>query len=150
MTYTIDMLIDKIKEVGKSYDLDKIQAAYELAEKAHDGVFRSSGEPYITHPVAVAYILVEQFCMIQKKFGEDVAHLVDGVTKIGQVPLNTREEQQAENIRKILIAMSKDIRVIIIKLADRLHNMRTLQYMTPEKQKEKTKEGDFHYGRQDD
>ena len=63
MTYTIDMLIDKIKEVGKSYDLDKIQAAYELAEKAHDGVFRSSGEPYITHPVAVAYILVEQFCM---------------------------------------------------------------------------------------
>ena len=62
MTYTIDMLIDKIKEVGKSYDLDKIQAAYELAEKAHDGVFRSSGEPYITHPVAVAYILVEQFC----------------------------------------------------------------------------------------
>ena len=63
MTYTIDMLIDKIKEVGKSYDLDKIQAAYELAEKAHDGVFRSSGEPYITHPVAVAYILVEKFCM---------------------------------------------------------------------------------------
>ena len=158
MTYTIDMLIDKIKEVGKSYDLDKIQAAYELAEKAHDGVFRSSGEPYITHPVAVAYILVEQFCMdtdticaallhdvvedtdvgldvIQKKFGEDVAHLVDGVTKIGQVPLNTREEQQAENIRKILIAMSKDIRVIIIKLADRLHNMRTLASRPPEKQR---------------
>ena len=157
MVYTIDMLINKIEEMEKSYDLDKIQSAYGLAEKAHNGVFRTSGEPYITHPVAVAYILLEQFCMdtdticaallhdvvedtdikleaIQKKFGEDVARLVDGVTKIGQVPLNTREEQHAENIRKILIAMSKDIRVIIIKLADRLHNMRTLESRSTEKQ----------------
>ncbi len=158
MLYTIDMLLDKIKSSEKTYDTDKILQAYQLAEKAHEGVFRSSGDPYISHPVAVAYILLEKFWMdtdticaallhdvvedteigldtIQKRFGEDVARLVDGVTKIGLVPLNTREEQQAENIRKILIAMSKDIRVIIIKLADRLHNMRTLDARTPEKQR---------------
>ena len=158
MIYTIDMLIDKIEESEKSYDIDKIKAAYALADEAHRGVLRSSGDPYISHPVAVAYILLDKFCMdtdticaallhdvvedtdvgldvIQKKFGEDVARLVDGVTKIGQVPLNTREEQHAENIRKILIAMSKDIRVIIIKLADRLHNMRTLESRPPEKQR---------------
>ena len=158
MLYTIDMLIDRIKSSEKTYDTEKIIQAYQLAEKAHEGVLRTSGDPYISHPVAVAYILLEKFWMdtdticaallhdvvedtditleeIQKKFGEDVARLVDGVTKIGLVPLNTREEQQAENIRKILIAMSKDIRVIIIKLADRLHNMRTLEARPPEKQR---------------
>lgn len=83
MTYTIDMLIDKIKEVGKSYDLDKIQAAYELAEKAHDGVFRSSGEPYITHPVAVAYILVEQFCMDTDTICAALLHDVVEDTDVG-------------------------------------------------------------------
>ncbi len=157
MVYTIEMLIEKIESLDKSYDIPKIKAAYELADKAHEGVKRSSGDPYISHPVAVAYILVDKFSMdtdticaallhdvvedtdigldvLQKKFGEDVARLVDGVTKIGKVPLNTREEQQAENIRKILIAMSKDLRVIIIKLADRLHNMRTLDSRPPEKQ----------------
>ncbi|MBE6879839.1 MAG: bifunctional (p)ppGpp synthetase/guanosine-3',5'-bis(diphosphate) 3'-pyrophosphohydrolase [Ruminococcaceae bacterium] len=157
MVYTIEMLIEKIESLDKSYDIPKIKAAYELADKAHEGVKRSSGDPYISHPVAVAYILVDKFSMdtdticaallhdvvedtdigldvLQKKFGEDVARLVDGVTKIGKVPLNTREEQQAENIRKILIAMSKDLRVIIIKLADRLHNMRTLESRPPEKQ----------------
>lgn len=157
MIYTIEMLIEKIKSLDKSYDIEKIKAAYELADKAHEGVVRTSGDPYISHPVAVAYILVEKFSMdtdticaallhdvvedtdigldaLQKKFGEDVARLVDGVTKISRVPLNTREEQQAENIRKILIAMSKDLRVIIIKLADRLHNMRTLDCRPPEKQ----------------
>lgn len=162
MLYTIDILIDKIKSGEKPYDIDKITAAYELAEQAHRGVKRSSGEPYITHPIAVACILLE-YCMdtdticaallhdvvedtdtpletISKRFGADVANLVDGVTKIGQVPLNTKEEQQAENIRKILIAMSKDIRVIIIKLADRLHNMRTIMYRPPEKQRKKALE----------
>lgn len=157
MIYTIDMLIEKIQAGDKSYDLDKIKAAYALAEEAHKTQVRSSGEPYISHPVAVAYILLD-FCMdtdtivaallhdvvedtdvsldsIRKKFGDDVAVLVDGVTKIGLVPLNTREEQHAENIRKILMAMSKDIRVIIIKLADRLHNMRTLGCRPPEKQR---------------
>ena len=163
MLYTIEYLTEKIQTSEKAYDLEKITAAYELANKAHKGVKRSSGEPYITHPIAVACILLE-FCMdtdticaalmhdvvedtdvdletIRKKFGDDVANLVDGVTKIGQVPLNTtKEEQQAENIRKILIAMSKDIRVIIIKLADRLHNMRTIMYRPPEKQRKKALE----------
>lgn len=157
MTYTIDMLMERIHSGDKLYDTQKIQAAYEFAENAHRGQVRTSGEPYISHPVAVAYILLEM-CMdtdtlcaallhdvvedtgveldtIRKKFGEDVALLVDGVTKIGQVPLNTKEEQHAENIRKILMAMSKDIRVIIIKLADRLHNMRTLACRPPEKQR---------------
>ncbi len=157
MVYTIEMLIEKLESLDKSYDIEKIKAAYDLADEAHKGVVRTSGDPYISHPVAVAYILVDKFSMdtdticaallhdvvedtdigldvLQKKFGEDVARLVDGVTKIGRVPLNTREEQQAENIRKILIAMSKDLRVIIIKLADRLHNMRTLDCRPPEKQ----------------
>lgn len=160
--YTLDVLLEKIKQSDKQYDVNKIIAAYEIADEAHSDVKRSSGEPYITHPVAVACILLE-FCMdtdtlvaallhdvvedtdtslefIKKKFGEDVANLVDGVTKIGQVPLNTKEEQQAENIRKILMAMSKDIRVIIIKLADRLHNMRTIMYRPPEKQRKKALE----------
>ncbi len=157
MVYTIEMLMEKMRQSGKPYDIEKIMTAYELAEKAHEGQKRSSGEPYISHPVAVAYILVEYLMdtdtivsallhdvvedtdisldTLRKKFGEDVANLVDGVTKIGLVPLNTKEEQQAENIRKILMAMSKDIRVIIIKLADRLHNMRTLTFRPPHKQR---------------
>ncbi|MBQ3842828.1 MAG: bifunctional (p)ppGpp synthetase/guanosine-3',5'-bis(diphosphate) 3'-pyrophosphohydrolase [Ruminiclostridium sp.] len=163
MLYTIDYLTEKILASEKPYDINKITAAYELANEAHSGVKRSSGEPYITHPIAVACILLE-FCMdtdticaallhdvvedtdvsldtLKRKFGEEVANLVDGVTKIGQVPLNnSKEEQQAENIRKILIAMSKDIRVIIIKLADRLHNMRTIMYRPPEKQRKKALE----------
>lgn len=157
MVYTIEMLLERIQNGEKQYDTEKIQTAYDFAEKAHRGQVRTSGEPYISHPVAVAYILLEM-CMdtdticaallhdvvedtgvelevIRKKFGDDVALMVDGVTKIGQVPLNTKEEQHAENIRKILMAMSKDIRVIIIKLADRLHNMRTLACRPPEKQR---------------
>lgn len=154
---TIEALVEKIKASEKAYDIDKIQRAYALADVAHEGQMRSSGEKYITHPLAVASILLD-YCMdtdticaalmhdvvedtnvtleeIQKQFGDDVALLVDGVTKIGKVPLNTKEEQQAENIRKILMAMSKDIRVIIIKLADRLHNMRTLYARPVEKQR---------------
>lgn len=156
-TITINDLMEKIKATEKQYDTDKIMRAYKLAEAAHEGQMRSSGEKYITHPLSVASILLD-YCMdtdticaalmhdvvedteitldeIRKSFGEDVAMMVDGVTKIGQVPLNTKEEQQAENIRKILIAMSRDIRVIIIKLADRLHNMRTLYARPPEKQR---------------
>lgn len=154
---TIEELVERIRSVDKQYDVDKIMQAYTLANDAHKGQMRSSGDPYISHPIAVASILVD-YCMdtdtivsallhdvvedtdisleeIRKKFGDDVALMVDGVTKIGQVPLNTKEEQQAENIRKILMAMSKDIRVIIIKLADRLHNMRTLDARPPHKQR---------------
>ena len=158
MTYTIEMLLDRIRSEDKQYDIDKIMMAYQLAEEAHRGQTRSSGEPYISHPLAVAYILVgynmdtdtvvaallhdvvedtgAKLEDLKKKFGTDVANLVDGVTKIGLVPLNTKEEQHAENIRKILMAMSQDIRVIIIKLADRLHNMRTLDSRPNEKQRQ--------------
>lgn len=155
--YTIDMLIQKILDDDKQYDLSKIISAYECAEKAHEGQVRSSGAPYITHPLAVSFILIElgmdtdTICAamlhdvvedteytledIKKNFGHDVAMLVDGVTKLGKIPLFTKEEQQAENVRKILLAMSQDIRVIIIKLCDRLHNMRTLSHRPPQKQR---------------
>lgn len=154
---TFEQLVEKIRASEKPYDLEKITQAYKVAEKAHEGQLRTSGDPYITHPLAVASILLD-YCMdtdticaallhdtvedtdvtldeLRKKFGEDVALMVDGVTKIGLVPLVSKEEQQAENIRKILMAMSKDIRVIIIKLADRLHNMGTLAARPPEKQR---------------
>lgn len=154
---TFEQLVEKIRASEKPYDLEKITQAYKVAEMAHEGQLRTSGDPYITHPLAVASILLD-YCMdtdticaallhdtvedtdvtldeLRKKFGEDVALMVDGVTKIGLVPLVSKEEQQAENIRKILMAMSKDIRVIIIKLADRLHNMRTLAARPPEKQR---------------
>lgn len=155
--YTIDTLIQKILNGTKQYDLSKIVSAYELAEKYHHDQKRESGDPYISHPLAVAYILLElgmdtdTICAallhdvvedtdcsldeLQKKFGSDVAMLVDGVTKLKKVETFTKDEQKAENIRKILLAMSEDIRVIIIKLADRLHNMRTLNYCCDEKRR---------------
>ena len=146
MTYTFDMLNDYLEKSERSFDVKKIKEAYELAQKAHQGQTRVSGEPYISHPIAVAYILaelgmdtetliaallhdvVEDTPITQediiRQFGNHIALLVDGVTKLGKVPLSTKEEQQSENVRKMLLAMSQDIRVIIIKLADRLHNMR--------------------------
>lgn len=155
--YTIDMLIQKILTDDKQYDLSKIITAYEFAAKAHEGQKRSSGQPYIVHPLAVAYILLElgmdtdTICAamlhdvvedtpvtleeVKKRFGQDVAMLVDGVTKLNQVPMFNKEEQRAENVRKMLLAMSQDIRVIIIKLADRLHNMRTLEFRPDIKQR---------------
>ncbi|MBP3793346.1 MAG: bifunctional (p)ppGpp synthetase/guanosine-3',5'-bis(diphosphate) 3'-pyrophosphohydrolase [Ruminococcus sp.] len=154
---TIDQLIQKILEGEKQYDLSKIVSAYEVANQYHKGQKRESGQPYITHPLAVAYILIElgmdtdTICaallhdvvedtdctleVLQKKFGSDVAMLVNGVTKLKKVETFTKDEQKAENIRKILLAMSEDIRVIIIKLADRLHNMRTLNYCRDEKRR---------------
>ena len=147
--------------IGKSYteeEIANVKKAYELAAKFHEGQKRLSGEPYIMHPLSVALILarlgmddasiiaamlhdtVEDTELtndeIKKEFGDTVAELVDGVTKIGKVPLQTKEEQQAENIRKMLIAMSRDIRVIIIKLADRLHNMRTLMYKPEQRRRD--------------
>lgn len=149
-------------KANPSYDYKKIEKAYNLAKDAHKDQKRRSGEPYIMHPVAVAEILfklgMDSECIvaallhdvvedtvydlpyIRENFGADVELLVDGVTKLGQIPLSTREEVQAENIRKMFMAMNKDVRVIIIKLADRLHNMRTLQYMPEYKQREKSLE----------
>ncbi|MBQ3008993.1 MAG: bifunctional (p)ppGpp synthetase/guanosine-3',5'-bis(diphosphate) 3'-pyrophosphohydrolase, partial [Oscillospiraceae bacterium] len=151
-----------LAESGKNYDLEMIEKAYRLAEASHEGQFRKTGEAYIEHPLAVAGILAElgmdSTCIaaaimhdvvedtpvtleeIEKEFNKDVALLVDGVTKLGQIPLSTQEEQQAENLRKMLLAMSKDIRVMIIKLCDRLHNMRTYEGWKPQKQRDKALE----------
>ena len=155
-------LAEAIEKSNKSYDLPRIEAAYELAKKAHEGQVRSSGDPYISHPIAVAVILVglgmdsdtiigallhdvvEDTSVtledIEKQFGADVAELVDGVTKLANIPYSSRAEQQAENVRKMLLDMAKDVRVVIIKLADRLHNMRTLDFRIPEKQRVKSLE----------
>lgn len=156
-------LIGHIHKYHPSADVSLIEKAYQLASKAHANQFRKSGEAYIIHPLWVGIILaqlemdketiaagilhdvVEDTEVtkedIEKEFGEEVALLVDGVTKLGQLSYSSDKlEMQAENLRKMFLAMAKDIRVIIIKLADRLHNMRTLQFMKPEKQKEKAKE----------
>ena len=157
-----DELQKILKDSGKNYDFPLIDKAYRLAEKSHAGQFRKTGEPYIEHPVSVAGILAEMgmdsACIaaallhdvvedtdvsleeIEKEFNKDIALLVDGVTKLGQITFSTLEEQQAENLRKMLLAMSKDIRVMIIKLCDRLHNMRTAQGWKPQKQRDKALE----------
>lgn len=155
-------LLSILKKSNNNYDMRKINKAYELAEKAHGDQKRISGIPYVLHPTSVACI-VAQFGMdsasiiaallhdvvedteytleyIRKEFGKDVANIVDGVTKISKIKLYTREEQQAENVRKMLIAMSNDIRVIIVKLADRLHNMRTIECMPEQKRRDKSRE----------
>ncbi len=160
---TIDMLVNKVKEYDEDpKDLDLIMRAYEYAERKHFGQKRISGDDYIQHPLNVALILtelkVDAACIAAallhdtiedsdctkeeeaKLFGEDVALLVDGVTKINKLHFNNFSEQMAANQRKILVGLSEDVRVIFIKLADRLHNMRTLYVMTEEKQKKKAKE----------
>ena len=156
-------LIASVRKYHPSTDISLIEKAYNIAYEAHKGQVRKSGEPYIIHPLCVAIILaeleldketivagllhdvVEDTVMtdeeIKQEFGAEVALLVDGVTKLGQLSYDAdKVEVQAENLRKMFLAMAKDIRVILIKLADRLHNMRTLKYMTPEKQKEKARE----------
>ena len=158
-----DELIASVKKYHPSTDISMIEKAYKIAYEAHEGQKRKSGEPYIIHPLCVAIILadleldketivagllhdvVEDTVMtteeITKEFGAEVALLVDGVTKLGQLSYSAdKVEVQAENLRKMFLAMAKDIRVILIKLADRLHNMRTLKYMKPEKQTEKARE----------
>ena len=162
---TFDRLTALLAQSEHTYQMELIRRAYDLALSAHGEQKRLSGLPYISHPVAVACILVElgmdSECVaagllhdvvedtkvtldeLRRSFGSEIANLVDGVTKItkmGRIPYNSREVQQAENIRKMLIAMSEDIRVIIIKLADRLHNMRTAEYWSPAKQREKALE----------
>ena len=159
---TFDDLVSLMRKSELEYNLDLITRAYRLAESAHRGQKRLSGAPYISHPVAVACILVQlgmdsesvaagllhdvvedtpvKLEQVRKEFGGEIAGLTDGVTKLGRIPYSSREVQQAENLRKMLIAMSEDIRVIIIKLADRLHNMRTIEYMSPQKQRDKALE----------
>ncbi len=158
----IEQLESSILNSDKMYDMDRIHDAIRLAVAAHDGQRRQSGEEYICHPLHVAMILVEigmdsdavvaallhdvvedteiELTEIARRFGQEVANLVDGVTKITQMDFSTREEQQAENVRKMLLAMAKDVRVMIIKLADRLHNMRTSDGWKPQKQRDKARE----------
>ncbi len=155
-------LVNKILSYNSGCNIGLLDKAYELAKSCHDGQLRESGEPYITHPLEVAHILadLELDCItiiagllhdtvedtnctyddIREQFGETVAMLVDGVTKLDKIPYTTKEEQQAENLRKMFMAMAKDIRVILIKLADRMHNMHTLKYMPRDKQVEKASE----------
>lgn len=154
---TFEELIALLKTYLSDEDIAFITKAYEYAKKAHEGQYRKSGEPYIIHPIQVAHILAElqmdkvtiaagllhdvvedtevDLEHIQQQFGEQVAMLVDGVTKLGKIKYESKETIQAENHRKMFIAMAKDIRVILIKLADRLHNMRTLRHLPPEKQR---------------
>ena len=161
-------LIEKIKKYAPNGDIDLVKKAYYYGKEAHDGQLRKSGEPYFIHPIAVANILCDMeldmqtiaagllhdvvedteftYEDIEREFSKEVADLVDGVTKLGQIKYKSKEETQAENLRKMFLAMSKDIRVILIKLADRLHNMRTLKFMPPEKAKEKATETLEIYG----
>jgi len=161
-TVTIKNILDGVRQTQPEADLELIQRAYELAEAAHAGQKRASGEAYIIHPLHVAAILVDMHLdeatisaallhdvvedttytieEMQEYFGEEVAMLIDGVTKLGRIEYKSKEEQQLENYRKLFLAMAKDIRVILIKLADRLHNMRTLKYMREDKQKRIAKE----------
>ena len=157
---------EKLKGLITKYNpeanLELISKAYEFSNEAHKGQERVSGDPYIIHPVEVGIILAElemdattivagilhdtvedtRFSIeqVRAEFGSEVAELVDGVTKLTKIPYTTKQEVQAENFRKMFLAMAKDIRVNIIKLADRLHNMRTLKFMTKEKQEQKARE----------
>ena len=155
-------LEEKLRQSGHSFDLGRIRAAYEMAKMAHSGQFRRDGSPYVTHCVAAADISFEMgldedsiiaallhdviedtnltHADISKQFGITVADIVEGVTKLTRVQYTSKEDEQMENLRKMLVAMAKDIRVILIKIADRLHNMRTMVYQSPEKQRFKSLE----------
>ena len=155
-------LMKMLRDNRPNDDLEIIKKAYEYSLKVHTGQSRASGEPYLVHPLEVACVLAEMkmdpisivagllhdsvedtsvtIVDIRKEFGEQVAHIVEGVTKIGQIDFSSREEQQAENLRKMMLAMVDDIRVVLIKLADRLHNMRTLEHLPPERQQKIAKE----------
>lgn len=159
---TKDEFLKELLSYNSNYNTEIISKALDKASELHEGQVRRSGEPYIIHPMATAIILAQLGMddetivggllhdvvedtsytreMMAKDFGQDVALLVDGVTKLGSIPFDTQEEAQAENLRKMFLAMSKDIRVLIIKLADRLHNMRTAEYWDTDKQKEKSRE----------
>lgn len=158
----IDTLVSRILSYNKDADIESVKKAFYLAKDAHKDQLRNSGEEYFIHPYNVALILADMnmdvetiiagllhdviedtsytYDQISNMFGQHIADLVDGVTKLKKLNYKTKQEKQAENLRKMVLAMAKDIRVIIVKLADRLHNMRTLEYMTPEKKREKALE----------
>ncbi|GAB1479014.1 bifunctional (p)ppGpp synthetase/guanosine-3',5'-bis(diphosphate) 3'-pyrophosphohydrolase [Paracoccaceae bacterium] len=158
----VEDLIALVRNYNPRCNAELIRAAYAYGTKMHEGQFRKSGEPYFTHPVAVAAILTEQhlddatiitallhdtiedtkstYAEVERLFGNEVAELVDGVTKLTNLQLSSTHSQQAENFRKLFMAMSKDLRVILVKLADRLHNMRTIRSMKVEKQAQKARE----------
>jgi GTP pyrophosphokinase len=155
-------LMKRLQENRPNDDLEIVRKAYEYSQKCHEGQTRASGEPYLVHPLEVACVLADMrmdpvaiaagllhdsvedtsitIVDIRKEFGEQVAHIVEGVTKISAIDFATREEQQAENLRKMMLAMVDDIRVVLIKLADRLHNMRTLEHLPPDRQEKIARE----------
>ncbi|UYV37918.1 bifunctional (p)ppGpp synthetase/guanosine-3',5'-bis(diphosphate) 3'-pyrophosphohydrolase [Rhodobacteraceae bacterium D3-12] len=158
----VDDLINKVRTYNPKTNQDMLRAAYEFGRAAHDGQFRHSGEPYFSHPIEVAMILTDQrlddatiitallhdtiedtgasYSEVETRFSREIADLVDGVTKLTNLQLSSTETKQAENFRKLFIAMSRDLRVILVKLADRLHNMRTIRAMRPDKQVQKARE----------
>ena len=160
--YTIENIIEKMKKNNRRTDIKLITKAYEFSKSNHGDQLRMSGEPYIVHPVQVAYILADlglddsTICAallhdvvedtdvtnedLVREFGEEIASMVDGVTKLSKLNYESVEEAQVENYRKMFLAMGKDIRVIMIKLADRLHNMRTLKYLKRDRQLANAKE----------
>ncbi|PQA41136.1 bifunctional GTP diphosphokinase/guanosine-3',5'-bis pyrophosphate 3'-pyrophosphohydrolase [Amnimonas aquatica] len=162
MSSGIDALCDRLQTYLTSDQVEEVRRAYLFSEKAHLGQFRRNGDPYVTHPLAVAHILCDMHMdhqslmaamlhdviedtgvskeALTSEFGADVAALVDGVTKLTQVHFNSKAEAQAENFRKMILAMTQDVRVIVVKLADRLHNMRTLDVLTVEKRKRVARE----------
>ncbi|MGM9551649.1 MAG: RelA/SpoT family protein [Clostridia bacterium] len=162
MSVTIEQVIERVKEYNPSADTDRIMRAYNFCVEAHGDQMRKSGEPYYIHPLEVSYILADMeldcdtvivgllhdviedtpygYEKLKNDYGEQVAYLVEGVTKLEKIKSTSREEQQIENLRKMILAMAKDIRVILVKLADRLHNMRTMKFMSEEKQREKSHE----------
>ena len=162
MTATLEQIEELVRSYNAGADTAPLRRAYEYAERAHQGQMRNSGEPFVTHPVEVCGILAElhldtatltasllhdvvedskvDLSEIKAEFGDEVTGLVGAVTKLGRIKVGTMAEQQSQNMRKMLIAMAKDIRVILIKLADRLHNMRTIEYLEPERQVAKARE----------
>src|SRR5262245_38582904 len=156
MTLVVTDLIDRVRAYQPAADGDLIKRAYDYSSKMHDGQMRKSGDPYFIHPASVAGIITElrldaaSVCAgllhdvvedtlattkdLEREFGGEIAELVDGVTKLSKINFTSKEDRQAENFRKMVVAMAKDIRVLLVKLCDRVDNMRTLQHMAPESQ----------------
>ncbi len=159
---SLSVLIDKIKAYKEDADFQLIEKAYHFARRAHEGQFRDSGDVFFRHPYEVAKILADLELDVttiaagllhdvledtevtreelEEEFGPEIVHLVDGVTKLSKIPFQTKEEHQAQSLRKMFLAMAEDLRVVLIKLADRLHNMRTLRHLPPERQQKVAKE----------